>query len=235
MHTNFTLEAKDWGTDVENLPLLYTFLCRDSAVEPQLATPLWTGTLIFSVTTLLPSVGASLGVEPLLIMVRVSDINGAWTMASTWAHVARATQAQAVELLPMLNNVLLTHVDHMSRVGDVANAQIRVGLIAHTLNAEAACNKTNTANTYSSACLSGDQSSRQILRVRLLLTIQALNYSLLPDPQSLTHQALILKNILHVPAEISFEASEIASDLSSCLQQTYQVLDKSPYQSEINF
>jgi hypothetical protein len=132
MHTNFTLEAKDWATDVENFPLMYSFLCKESGVEPELATPLWTGTLIFTVTTLLPSVGASLGDEPLLIMVRISDINGAWTMASTSAHVARATQAQTVELLPMLNNVLLTHVDDMSRVGDVANAQICVGLIAYT-------------------------------------------------------------------------------------------------------
>jgi hypothetical protein len=65
-----------------------------------------------------------------------------------------------------------------------------------------------------------------------LLTIQALNYSLLPDPQSLTHQALILKNILHVPAEISFEAAEIATDsINFNIRAVWKHVGKSPIDS----
>lgn len=208
MHTVFTLSANDWGTDAESMPLSFTFFCRDRDGEASHEQQLWVGTE-FSVESQLPPAQAAQAASPhLLVGVQVSDIFASSAVASTVVTVASPTTSLGVELLPLLEMALLTRVDSFFRVGDTQNVNAQLALLAQTLNVEPLCN-TSAA----SVCLSGELVSRQLLRARLLLTVQAANYSMIPSPQSLKEQTLAMAAILRRAEEIDFETANLAASL----------------------
>jgi hypothetical protein len=205
MHTSFTLSAQNWGSDPESMPLSFTFFCRERDSEANRQLLLGEGTE-FSVENLLPSAHAA--DQRLLVGVEVSDIFASSSVASTLVTVESPTKSLGVELMAMLEAALLTRVDSFFRIGDMQNVHAQVALLGETLNAEPPCN-TSEAST----CLSGDVFSRQLLRTRLLLTLQAANYSVVPSPKSLKEQALAMVAILGREDEINFDTANLANTL----------------------
>ena len=205
MHTSFTLSAQNWGSDSESMPLSFTFFCRERDSEANRQLLLGEGTE-FSLEILLPPAqGAD---QRLLVGVQVSDIFASSSAASTLVNVESPTKSLGVELMAMLEAALLTRVDSFFRIGDMQNVHAQVALLGETLNAEPPCNTSAAAK-----CLSGDLYSRQLLRTRLLLTVQAANYSVVPSPKSLKEQASAMVAILGREDEISFDTANLANTL----------------------
>jgi hypothetical protein len=203
MHTTFTLGAISWNTDPDGLPLTYHFSCQDHGGESALQVPLRSG-VAFSVQSYLPIPHASN--QRLVVRVKVSDIHYAFASSTSIVVVQNPALVYASELIQSLDTVLRTHVDAFFRVGDIYNAQVQVSLIAQSLNADPPCASVENPG----ACQYGDIASRQVLRARLLLTVQAGNYSLVPSPEALTSQAIAFQKILDRPAEINFETADLA-------------------------
>ena len=203
MHTTFTLVAMSWNTDPDGLPLTYHFSCQDQGGESALEVPLRSG-VAFSVQSYLPIPPASN--RRLAIRVKVSDIHDASASSTSIVAVQNPALVHASELIQSLDTVLRTHVDAFFRVGDIYNAQVQVCLIAQSLNADPPCASDKNLG----ACKNGDIASRQVFRARLLLTVQAGNYSLVPSPGALTSQAIAFQKILDRPDEINFETADLA-------------------------
>jgi len=208
MQSTFELVAASWGTDEDNFPLTFTFTSREEGGEADLDVHVWSSA-VFAVSSLLPA--SQSPTNRRVVLVRVSDIFGAFSDASALVTIESPTSSPlALELLPHLNHLLLTRVDAMFRIGDMHNAMGLVGLIAEALNADTACLQTQGVGA---SCLTGDRTSRQVFRARLLLTVQAANNSLVPTPSALGIQVSVFHKILQVPAEINFETAQLATEL----------------------
>ena len=207
MQTEFRLEAIGWGTDIENYPMTYSFFCNDEGSEAELRLPVWSS-VSFAIDSLLPTSRSSS--RTLVVNVVIEDVHFASSEASTNVTV-RSPGSQSVRLLSLLDALLLNKVDLLFRVGDMANVQGQVGIIAHALNSDLPC--AVIGGKVQQDCLAGDQVSRQVFRARLLLTVQAANYSLLPTAKAVAEQTAILLRILDRPAEINYETADLAATL----------------------
>ena len=208
MQTTFTLEASSWSTDPENLPLTYHFSCHDEGGDSVLQMPLRSG-VVFLVQSHLPTSHTSN--HKLVVSVKVSDMHYASSVASATVVVRDPLDQSDItldqsDIIPLFDSMLRTHVDAFFRVGDILNAQVQICLMAHALNADEPCAPGHDPG----ACKYGDVASRQVLRARLMLTLQAGNYSLVPSSEALTSQAMAFQKILDRPAEISFETAALA-------------------------
>ena len=220
LSTLFRMEAFQWETAAENLPLEfnYFYLLQD-ATTTQIT--LGRG---MSTTILLPAGNASAGYI-LRVGVDVSDAHQ--TSTSTTAHVTVTLASSATQLEGLVNGAM-QKIDDLLQQRSHREILGLVGSISQTINQAAdVCTGDVKAE-----CISGEECcKRQAVKLLLFLKLQQCDSNMDFAASKVATLVNVMKTVSARPQEISFD---LVREMSRFMKEKFEELKRPEIQSAVN-